>query len=616
MHGGDVLMGNDPDARWIRAPRGPQLRGAVARHRDASPASRGRRARRAARPKATGLPPRRYAGLSDGGMGAGPRSRPGHLHAVRQARAVRGRHDRCSTRRGHSASTSTRSAAAAPSAAAARSSRRRATSRSTASSRADAHSRRAEPTRRVRPAPRAGRGAAARVPRARRGRRRRRCPAGEPGPPPGRAQGRAGRATSSSTRSCGCTRSRSSDPALDRPDRRPRGACSRRSRGSGSWTRLDATLTSSAGAAAGARRKGDSGHRRGPRRSRRSPPSGRAPRRGARRGARHRLDDDRRAPRDLADGEVLASDGVMNPQIRFGEDLMSRVSYAMLHEGGAEEMTRVVREAVASLCGGIGASASVPVEEILEIAIVGNPIMHHLLLGIDPTELGRRAVRTRRRRGGPRPAAEIGLPGHPARASTCCRASRATSARTRPGRSWPRRRTSRTRSRSSSTSARTPRSSSAKRDRLLAASSPTGPAFEGAQISGGQRAAPGAIERVRIDRETLEPRFRVIGSSRWSDEVRVRGLDAPDRRHRDLRLGHRRGDRRAAPRRRDHDRRRDRRVARARAARGSSRTAGRSRTCSTRAARRDLGPAGSPHHPERRPRDPAREGRAPRGSGC
>ena len=48
-------------------------------------------------------------------------------------------------------------------------------------------------------------------------------------------------------------------------------------------------------------------------------------------------------------------------------------------------------------------------------------------------------------------------------------------------------------------------------DRLLAASSPTGPAFEGAQISGGQRAAPGAIERVRIDRDTLEPRFRVIG---------------------------------------------------------------------------------------------------------
>ena len=61
------------------------------------------------------------------------------------------------------------------------------------------------------------------------------------------------------------------------------------------------------------------------------------------------------------------------------------------------------------------------------------------------------------------------------------------------------------------------------RDRLLAASSPTGPAFEGAQISCGQRAAPGAIERVRIDPVTLEPRFRVIGSDVWSDDPAFAG---------------------------------------------------------------------------------------------
>ncbi len=61
------------------------------------------------------------------------------------------------------------------------------------------------------------------------------------------------------------------------------------------------------------------------------------------------------------------------------------------------------------------------------------------------------------------------------------------------------------------------------RERLLAASSPTGPAFEGAQISAGQRAAPGAIERVRIDRATFEPRVRVIGGEAWSDEP---GFDA------------------------------------------------------------------------------------------
>ena len=56
------------------------------------------------------------------------------------------------------------------------------------------------------------------------------------------------------------------------------------------------------------------------------------------------------------------------------------------------------------------------------------------------------------------------------------------------------------------------------RHRILACSSPTGPAFEGAQISCGQRAAPGAIERVRIDKDTLEPRFKIIGSDLWSNE--------------------------------------------------------------------------------------------------
>ncbi len=100
------------------------------------------------------------------------------------------------------------------------------------------------------------------------------------------------------------------------------------------------------------------------------------------------------------------------------------------------------------------------------------------------------------------------------------------------------------------------------RHRLLACSSPTGPAFEGAQISCGQRAAPGAIERVRIDPATLEPRVKVIGCDLWSDDAGLRGGDGRDRRHRHLRLGHHRGRRRAVSRRRDPARRHDRRRAR------------------------------------------------------
>ena len=54
---------------------------------------------------------------------------------------------------------------------------------------------------------------------------------------------------------------------------------------------------------------------------------------------------------------------------------------------------------------------------------------------------------------------------------------------------------------------------------MLACSSPTGPAFEGAQISSGQRAAPGAIEKIEIDPTTKEPRFKVIGSDLWSTDT-------------------------------------------------------------------------------------------------
>ncbi len=230
---------------------------------------------------------------------------------------------------------------------------------------------------------------------------------------------------------------------------------------------------------------------------------------------------------DLATGEVLASDGVMNPQIRFGEDLMSRVSYAMLHEGGAGVMTRVVREAVASLVTGLANRASVPVEDVLELTIVGNPIMHHLLLGIDPTPLGTApfalatdgAVRVK--------AAEIDLPGHPgARVYLlpCIAGHVGADAAGVILSETPYLADEVTLIVDVGTNAEIVLGS---RDRLLAASSPTGPAFEGAQISGGQRAAPGAVERVRIDRETLEPRFRVIGSSRWSDEV---GFEASTRR--------------------------------------------------------------------------------------
>ena len=79
---------------------------------------------------------------------------------------------------------------------------------------------------------------------------------------------------------------------------------------------------------------------------------------------------------------------MMNPQIRFGEDLMSRVSYVMMHPEGADELTREVRRAVNELVAGTAADSGVDTQDILSLTFVCNPIMHHLLLGISPVKLG------------------------------------------------------------------------------------------------------------------------------------------------------------------------------------------------------------------------------------
>ena len=222
---------------------------------------------------------------------------------------------------------------------------------------------------------------------------------------------------------------------------------------------------------------------------------------------------------DLDTGEVKASSGIMNPQIRFGEDLMSRVSYAMMNENGAAEMTRAVREAIDTLAAEIAREAAIDPALIVETVFVCNPVMHHLLLGIDPVELGQAPFALATSDSIAMDARDLGLSAINPRARSYilpCIAGHvgadaaAVALSEEPGKS-------------EDLALIVDVGTNAEillgdRSRVLACSSPTGPAFEGAQISAGQRAAPGAIEAIRIDPETKEPRFRVIGCELWSDE--------------------------------------------------------------------------------------------------
>lgn len=221
---------------------------------------------------------------------------------------------------------------------------------------------------------------------------------------------------------------------------------------------------------------------------------------------------------DLTSGEVVASAGTMNPQIRFGEDLMSRVSYSMMNPGGAALMTAAVREALNGLAVDVARTAGVTHEDILEATLVGNPIMHHLLLGIDPVELGGAPFALATDTSLTLRANVIDLKFHRnARVYVlpCIAGHVGADAAGMVLSERPDLGSELTLLVDVGTNAEIVLGN---KDRLLACSSPTGPAFEGAQISCGQRAAPGAIERVRIDRQTLEPRFKVIGSDLWSDD--------------------------------------------------------------------------------------------------
>ena len=220
---------------------------------------------------------------------------------------------------------------------------------------------------------------------------------------------------------------------------------------------------------------------------------------------------------DLTTGEVMSSSGVMNPQIRFGEDLMSRVSYVMMNKGGEKELTTVIRNAINELVHELADKADITPDKILEVVMVGNPIMHHILLGIDPTPLGAApfVLATSEATFGAAEELDIHLPNASFYVGPCIAGHVGADTAAAILSEGPHRGSSMQLLIDVGTNAEIVLGDTT---RQFAASSPTGPAFEGAQLSCGQRATAGAIEKVRIDPVTLEPRFRAIGIDMWSDE--------------------------------------------------------------------------------------------------
>ena len=219
---------------------------------------------------------------------------------------------------------------------------------------------------------------------------------------------------------------------------------------------------------------------------------------------------------NLRTGEILAAESEMNPQIVYGEDVMSRIQYSIEHQDGLQKLHKAMIGILNKLLQQAAKTANIQTKEILEMVLVGNSTMHHLVLNLHPKDLGlapfvpaiHSSVDIKARELG----LQINLAGNihvlPTIASFVGADTSAMILAEEPHKqdeNWL--------LIDVGTNAELILGN---RKRLLCTSTPTGPALEGAHVEYGMRAAPGAIERVHIDEKTLEPRYKIVGEDDWN----------------------------------------------------------------------------------------------------
>ncbi|MHB9093587.1 MAG: ASKHA domain-containing protein, partial [Eubacteriales bacterium] len=219
---------------------------------------------------------------------------------------------------------------------------------------------------------------------------------------------------------------------------------------------------------------------------------------------------------DLKTGQMLIKDGMMNPQVRYGEDVLSRITYAMMNDDGRDKLHDAIIEGINTLASRMTEKVGLTPNDVVEITLVFNTAMHHCLLNLEPKFMGRAPF-----------APAISVPFDVKARDLGININKSANIHVLPveaGFVGP--------DNVSVLIAEEPYKQDEEvrllidigtngeidlgnRKKLLATSCATGPALEGAQIKFGMRAAPGAIEKLRIDPETLECTYRVIGDEKW-----------------------------------------------------------------------------------------------------
>ena len=224
---------------------------------------------------------------------------------------------------------------------------------------------------------------------------------------------------------------------------------------------------------------------------------------------------------DLDTGEVVAADFMMNPQVAYGEDVMSRISYSMTQKDGLGSMNRAIIKGINQLAGRTAAAAGIKRHAIIDMTIVGNTCMHHIFLNVDPRYIGRSPFSPALHHSADVKGRDLGLKISPGSYVHILPIEAGFVGADNVG----------------VLIAEEPYNQDemlliidigtngelilGNRDKLMSSSCATGPAFEGAEIKYGMRAAPGAIEAIRIDPATKEVRFKVIGKEDWNTDLEV-----------------------------------------------------------------------------------------------
>ena len=221
---------------------------------------------------------------------------------------------------------------------------------------------------------------------------------------------------------------------------------------------------------------------------------------------------------DLETSEILGSESVINPQIRFGADPISRVAHGMTGVDAVEGMTLIIRQCLNDMLGKLVKGEDFSRAHVVDLAFAANPVMHHLLLGIDPCELGGAPFAVAQSEAGYWSARDLGLEAAPGSLIYGIPligghvGSDLASAAIALGQESPEEGTLVI---DIGTTVEVLLSNAGQ---VVAAAPPSGTVLEGLQIEAGCHAGPGAIRELRIDKNTFEPRYRVVGCELWSDD--------------------------------------------------------------------------------------------------